>query len=387
MYIWEEQDWPEFKWDSARLIDPVGRAMFGLGEFQAVMRSLGFDAQLRVELKAMSADVIKTSAIEGETFSPESVRSSIARRLGLPDGGIRPTDYQIEGVVEVMLDVTRKFDKPLTEERLFGWHAALFPTGYSKMHKIDVGKWRQDSDGPMQVVSGSMGREKVHFEAPPARRLDYEMMRFLKWFNEDSVGMNGIFRAAVAHLWFVTLHPLDDGNGRTARAVADLAIAQMEGTGQRFYSMSSQIEREKRTYYDLLEKTQKGYMDITEWMDWFTQCYHRAILEAGKVTKLAVEKARFVAEFDMDTLSARQAKIVKRLLDGFEGNLNTSRYANMAGCSQDTAARDIADLENKGILVKNPVGGKKTSYSLKATGPQPHTPETALDPSTAPSPT
>lgn len=370
MYIWEANDWPSFRWNSEVLIGPVAEARFDQGRFLEAMGSLGFDAQLTSELEAMSADVIKTSAIEGEVLNPASVRSSISRRLGLSEAGLAPMDQKVEGVVEMMLDVTRNHAPALTVERIFGWHAALFPTGYSGISKIDVGRWRTDANGPMQVISGRYGRQKVHYEAPPAGGLEAEMARFLRWFNEDSRRLDGILRSGIAHLWFVTIHPLDDGNGRCARAVADLAIAQMEGTGQRFYSMSSQIERETKTYYELLEATQKGGLDITDWLEWFAQCYRRAVLDAEKTGKMVVDKARFLRRLaGGPALSERQAKIVRRLLDGFEGNLTSTRYASMAGCSQDTASRDIGDLIEKGILARNPGGGKRTSFSLTKRGP------------------
>ena len=365
MYIWEREDWPKFTWNADQLLDVIGDAKFAQGSFLKEMQSIGFDAQLESELKAMSADVIKTSAIEGEVLNPGSVRSSIARRLGLEEGGLHAVDKKVEGVVAMMLDVTRNYKAALTPERIFSWHAALFPTGYSGLTKIDVAQWRKDTHGPMQVISGSMVKQKLHYDAPPAARVAEEMNAFLKWFNSDSYNMNGIMRAGIAHLWFVTIHPLDDGNGRSARAVADLAIAQMEGTGQRFYSLSSQIEREKKTYYELLEKTQKGELDITEWLTWFGSCYQRAIVEAERATRQIIEKARFLKQHaEGPVLSKRQAKVVRRLLDGFEGNLTAKKYAALSKCSVDTATRDINDLIEKGVMIRNPGGSKNTSFSL-----------------------
>ncbi|MBK3745318.1 Fic family protein [Paraburkholderia aspalathi] len=365
MYIWEKPLWPAFRWDAERLIEPISAARFSQGRFLSSMENIGFDAQLQTELIAMSSDVIKSSAIEGEVLNPASVRSSIARRLGLDEGGLVPSDRKVDGIVEMMLDATRNFKSPLTRERLFGWHAALFPTGYSGLTRIDVGTWRNDAHGPMQVVSMSQRHQRVHYEAPPAPNVAGEMEAFLKWFNEDSQNCNGIIRAGIAHLWFVSIHPLDDGNGRSARAVADLAISQMEGTGQRFYSMSTQIEREKKTYYALLEETQKGDLGITDWLVWFSKCYHSSILEAEKATEMVVAKARFFKQnAEGPRLSERQSKVLRRVLDGFEGNLTAKKYAAIAKCSQDTASRDINDLVSRGILLKNPGGSKNTSFSL-----------------------
>lgn len=365
MYNWQRENWPSFTWDGNALLDPIARANFERGRYAAIMASIGIGEQQESELKAMSLDVIKTSEIEGEHLDPNAVRSSIARRLGIPEGGLRAADRQVEGVVDIMLDVTWKFAEPLTKERLFGWHGALFPMGRSGLHEIDVGMWRRDLDGPMQVVSGRPDRQIVHYEAPPAERLEAEMEEFIKWFNRAESTGNGILRAAIAHLWFVTIHPLDDGNGRTGRAVADLAIAQMERTGQRFYSMSSQIEKEKKTYYELLESTQNGGLDITEWIVWFADCYRRAILDAERVTKLTVEKAQFLTRPEvLRNMSPRQEKIVRKLLDGFEGNMTANRYGTIAKCSPDTATRDIKDLIAKGIMIQNEGGSKKTSFSL-----------------------
>ncbi len=366
MYVWQRSDWPGFHWDDAALGVVVAEARFRQGKFLGLMEAAGFDTRLQAELEATSEDVIKTSAIEGEVLNPASVRSSIARRLGIPDGGLAPTDRKIEGIVDMLLDATKRFDSALTQERIFGWHAGLFPTGYSGISKIDVGQWRTDREGAMQVVSNVYSpKPKIHYEAPPAARVSQEMAQFLEWFN-SSVDMDGLTRAGLAHLWFVTIHPLDDGNGRVGRAVADLAVAQMERTGQRFYSMSSQIEREKRAYYDILERTQKGDLDITEWLTWFTGCYQRAIEAVSNLTANVVNKAKFWRYMAAHpALSERQKKVLDKLLDGFEGNITTDKWRNMCKCSADTAQRDIADLVQRGLLAKNTSGGRSTSYSFR----------------------
>jgi Fic family protein len=281
-------------------------------------------------------------------------------------GALKPAGRDVEGVVEMMLDATRHYDQPLTSERLFAWHASLFPTGRSGMTKIGAGAWRDDSTGPMQVVSGAIGKEHVHFEAPKADRLDQEMRGFLHWFETDS-GIDPVLKAGMAHLWFVTIHPFDDGNGRIARAIADLALARSENSPQRFYSVSAQIRQERKAYYDILEETQKGTMDITPWMDWFLGCLGRAIGGAQFTLSAVLAKARFWERVQGVALNNRQRLVLNRLLDGFEGKLTTSKYAKLARCSQDTALRDILPLVERGILVRNPEGGRSTSYALAQT--------------------
>lgn len=363
MYIWQDDAWPGFTWDAARLLAPLGEARHKQGRLLGQMKRLGFDLQREAELRATVEDVVKTSEIEGETLDLASVRSSVARRLGLPDAGTAAPDRQVEGVVEMMLDAMHNHAVPLTAERLFGWHAALFPTGYSGLTRISVGMWRTDSEGPMQVVSGPIGRQKVHYEAPPASQAPVEMKRFLAWFN-DTPQVDGLLRSAIAHLWFVTIHPFDDGNGRIARAVADLALAQMESTGQRFYSMSAQIQRERARYYEILERTQKGSLDITEWLMWFLVCFGRAIDGADTESQSVLRKAEFWRRFAEEPLSARQKNVLNRFLDGFEGNLTARKWASLAKCSVDTAQRDINDLLARGLLMRNPGGSKRTSYSV-----------------------
>jgi Fic family protein len=327
------------------------------------MEALGFNLQQEAVLRTLTADVLKSSEIEGEKLDAEQVRSSIARRLGMVIGGLKPADRHVEGVVEMMLDATRHYDQPFTEERLFALHAAMFPTGRSSLTKIRVGAWRDDRSGPMQVVSGPIGREHVHFEGPKADQLDKEMKSFLDWF-ESERGIDPVLRAALAHLWFVTIHPFEDGNGRIARAVADTALARSEASPQRFYSMSAQIRQERSAYYDILEETQKGAMDITPWMEWFLGCLGRAI-EGSQTTLSAVPaKAQFWERIQGIQINDRQRLVINRLVDGFEGKLTSSKYAKLAKCSQDTAHRDILVLVDRGILVRNPEGGRSTSYSL-----------------------
>jgi len=327
------------------------------------MEALGFNLQQEAVLETLTADVLKSSEIEGEKLDAEQVRSSIARRLGMDIGALRPADRHVEGAVEMMLDATRHYKQPLTAERLFAWHASLFPTGRSGMTQIRAGAWRDDSTGPMQVVSGPMGKERVHFEAPKADRLVGEMGSFLNSF-EGNDPIDPVLKAGLAHLWFVTIHPFDDGNGRIARVIADMALARSENSPQRFYSLSAQIRQERNAYYDVLEQTQKGTMDVTPWMEWFLGCLGRAIDAAQVTLRSVLDKARFWDRIRGIQLNDRQRLVINRLLDGFEGKLTTSKYASLAKCSQDTAHRDILDLVDHGVLVRNPEGGRSTSYSL-----------------------
>ena len=330
------------------------------------MEGLGFQLREEAVLRTLTEEVLKSSEIEGEILDRDQVRSSIARRLGLDIGALTPADRDVEGVVEVMLDATQKYQDPLTEERLFGWHAALFPTGRSGMRKIRVGDWRDDSSGPMQVVSEPIGRERVHFQAPAAGRLPAEMSQFLGWFN-GPVATDPVLEAALAHLWFVTIHPFDDGNGRIARAVADLALARSDRSPKRFYSMSAQIRLERNDYYDILERTQKGALDVTPWMQWFLDCLDRAFDGAEAALAGVLRKASFWGAHAGESFNDRQRKVLNRLMDGFEGKLTSSKWAKIARCSQDTANRDINDLVKRGILAKDAAGGRSTSYSM--TGP------------------
>jgi len=327
------------------------------------MTGLGFRLQEEAVLNTLTEDVIKSSEIEGERLDKDQVRSSIARRLGMDIGALPQADRHVEGVVEMMLDATQRYSETLTYERLFGWHAALFPTGRSGMTKITVGGWRTDESGPMEVVSGPIGRERVHYQAPPAARLDVEMNPFIEWFNADEP-LDPVLKAAVAHLWFVTIHPFEDGNGRIARAIADMALARSEGSSRRFYSMSAQICIERKQYYDILEATQRGDLDITPWLSWFLECLGRALEGAGKILDTVLQKAEFWKSHSSETFNPRQRDMLNRLLDGFTGKLTSSKWAKIEKCSPDTALRDINDLLDRKILQKDPAGGRSTSYSL-----------------------
>jgi len=362
-YIHQRPGWPKLTWDTEALAGALAAVRHKQGRHLGRMESLGFDLRAEASLTALTDEVVKSSAIEGEHLNPEEVRSSIARRLGLDLAGLPRPSRDVEGVVEMMLDATRNFDAPLTEERLFGWHAALFPTGRSGMHRITVGAWRTGEADPMQVVSGPVGRERVHFEAPEARRLKTEMKRFLAWFNGPSE-VDPVLKAGVAHFWFVTIHPFVDGNGRIARAIADMALSQADGTKDRFYSMSSGIEKERKEYYRELESAQRGPLDITEWLAWFLGCLDRAIEDADRTLGSVLNKAKLWQRINRQPVNERQRKVINRMLDDFKGHLTTSKYAKLVKCSSDTALRDIRELVERRILLKNRGGGRSTSYRL-----------------------
>ena len=366
MYIWQRPEWPRFEQDTARLAEPLALARHAQGKLLGRMEALGFEMRSEATLRTLTEDVVKTSEIEGEILARDRVRSSIASRLGLHAGGLPVADRNVDGVVEMTLDATRSYAQPLTEERLFSWHAALFPTGHSGMRRIRVGQWRDDADGPMQVVSGPIGRRRVHYTAPAAERLGDEISAFLGWF-EGAHSTEPVLAAGLAHLWFVSVHPFEDGNGRIARAIADMALARSEASHERFYSMSAQIGQERNAYYDILEATQKGGLDVTDWQLWFLDCLGRAIGSARQILATVLAKAAFWEAHASDVLNERQVKILNRLLDGFEGKLTSSKWARMNRCSQDTANRDIRDLVDRGILVRGPAGGRSTSYELVAT--------------------
>lgn len=362
-YIWQADDWPNWRYDLAALAGPMAEVSRAQGLLLGRLADVGMALRDQASLSALTSDVVKTSEIEGEQLNVESVRSSIARRLGVDIGALAPVDRHVDGVVEMVLDATANCEAPVTRERLFGWHAALFPTGYSGLSKIEVGGWRDDARGPMQVVSGSIGRQRVHFEAPPADRLEAEMYRFLEWVNAAS-GEPPLIKAGLAHLWFVTLHPFDDGNGRIARAIGDLLLARADGSRQRFYSLSAQIQRERNAYYDILERTQKGTLDVTAWLAWFLEVLHRAVDQAQHTLDAVLAKARFWQRFAGMPMNERQVKLLNRLLDGFEGKLTTSKWAAIAKCSPDTALRDINELLAHGALRKSAAGGRSTCYEL-----------------------
>jgi Fic family protein len=367
VYIHQLPAWPNFTWDQHSLAGQLAAVRHRQGRLIGRMQALGFALREEAVLQTLTEDVIKSSEIEGEILDKTAVQSSIARRLGIEAAALPPADRHVEGVVEMMLDATQKFGDQLTRERLFGWHASLFPAGRSGMRKIIAGAWRDDGSGPMQVVSGIAGRERVHYEAPVAGKVEVEMKSFLDWFNGKDA-TDPVLKAALAHLWFVTIHPYDDGNGRIARAIADMSLARSEGSSQRFYSMSAQIWLERNTYYDLLETTQKGDLDITAWMKWFLACLDRAFDGAEKVLAVVFRKAEFWKQHSAAPLNERQRDIINGLLDGFEGNLTSSKWAMIEKCSPDTALRDINDLVQRGLLAKNQAGGRSTSYSL-AEGP------------------
>jgi Fic family protein len=362
-YIHQLADWPNFTWDDELLASQLAAVRHRQGRLLGRMEAMGFSLRTEAVLQTLTLDVLKSSEIEGEILNPDQVRSSIARRLGIEIAGSVPADRNVDGVVEMMLDATQNFEQPITQERLFGWHAALFPTGYSGISKIFVGNWRDDQNGPMQVISGPIGRERVHFEAPAAKQLKAEMKSFLAWLNQKP-NIDPVLQAALSHLWFVTIHPFEDGNGRIARAIADMMLARSEGTSQRFYSMSTQIRKERKAYYDILEHTQKGTMNITLWMDWFLSCLDRAIQGTEDTLARVFQKTRFWEKYSTFVFNERQRLMLNKLLNGFEGNLTTGKWAKIAECSQDTAARDIQALIEAAILIKNPGGGRSTSYSL-----------------------
>ena len=362
-YIHERTDWPNFTWDSAKLSPVLAEVRHKQGRLLGRMEGLGFQLRNEASLATLTSDVVKSSAIEGEVLSPELVRSSIARRLGIDIGGAASINRDVEGIVEMMLDATQRFAEPLTAERLFGWHASLFPTGRSGMHKITVGAWRPAEIGAMQVVSGAIGRENVHFEAPTAEKLESEMTALIQWF-ESRDEMDPVLRAALAHLWFVTIHPFEDGNGRIGRAIADMALARADGTKERFYSMSSQIEAERKDYYLNLEQSQRGTLDVTSWMEWFLGCLERAIAGADETLSKVLRKARIWDRVNQGLVNERQRAVINRLMDDFVGKLTSSKYAKLAKCSEDTALRDIRALMERGIFVQNEGGGRSTSYAL-----------------------
>ena len=362
-YVWQLRDWPHWSYDHKRLAPLLAQVHRAQGHLLGRMHELGLDLRDQATLRVLTEDVLKTSEIEGEKLNPDSVRSSIARRLGVEIGALAPTDRQVDGVVDMVLDATQRHNTLLTAERLFGWHAAMFPTGYNSLTKIRVGQWRDDAQGPMQVVSGPIHRQKVHYEAPPAHLLDAEMLDFLNWFNVDQHD-DPVIKAGLAHLWFVTIHPFEDGNGRIARAVGDMALARAEQSAQRYYSLSAQIQRERKDYYEVLERTQKGSIDVTGWLSWFLGTLGRAVVSSQTTLDAVLIKARFWQRWAGQPLNQRQVTLLNRLLDGFEGKLTSSKWATIAQCSPDTALRDITQLLDLGVLQKTPGGGRSTGYEL-----------------------
>jgi Fic family protein len=363
LYLYQRKDWPRFEWDAESLVPHLSAARYRQGLLLGKMRELGQVAKQQATLAALTEETVQSSAIEGEELNVESVRSSLARHMGLEAAGTRPADRSVEGIVEMMLDATRKYAQPLTEERLFGWHAALFPTGRSGMRKITAGAWRTKR---MQVVSGAEGKEKVHFEAPEAKAVGREMKALLTWYEAKTPEIESLLKAGLAHLYFVTIHPFDDGNGRIARAITEMSLARLENSEQRFYSMSSQIREERKQYYEILELTQRDGIDVTGWLAWFLECLTRAIDKANNLTEAVLAKEVFWRNLRQRSvgLSERQEKIINRLLDGFQGKLTTEKWAKLAKISHDTALRDIQDLIGKGILKQEDGGGRSTAYVL-----------------------
>ncbi|WP_191577182.1 Fic family protein [Achromobacter insolitus] len=369
LYIWQAPDWPQWRFDLNALAEPLANVSRAQGALMGRLRDVGMPLRDQASLGVLTDEVVKTSAIEGEVLNVASVRSSIARRIGVDIGALAPVDRHVEGVVEMVLDATGNCHAPVTRERLFGWHAALFPTNHSGMSRVNVGTWRTDTDGPMQVVSGPMGRQRVHFEAPAAARVDADMHAFLNWVNAPAHAAGGpvmpaLLKAGLAHLWFVTVHPFDDGNGRIARAIGDLLLARADGSPQRFYSLSAQIQRERNAYYAILENTQKDSMDVTPWLAWFLATLHRAVNQAHEVLDKVLAKTQYWRRWGAEPLNERQSKVLNRLLDGFEGKLTTTKWAAIAKCSPDTALRDITDLLNRNMLRKAAAGGRSSSYEL-----------------------
>ena len=360
LYIHQIQDWIQFYWEQDELFNLLAEVKQLQGKLLGKVELLGFELKDEANLETLIQDVVKTSEIEGEVLNPDLVRSSIAVRLGLDNLGIEHSNRNIDGVVEMMLDATQNSDKSLSDERLFGWHGALFPTGRSGLYKIEVAQWRT---GDMQVVSGGLGRENIHFEAPKPDRMEIEMQDFINWFNQEN-SLDSILKAAIAHLRFITIHPFDDGNGRIARAITDMQLSKSDGVNQRFYSMSSQINAEKKSYYTILERTQKGDLDITNWLKWFLDCLKEAIVASNTIIDKVVRKHQFFVNNATKATNERQRLILTKLLDGFEGNLTSSKYAKIAKTSPDTALRDINDLVEKGILLKADSGGRSTNYLL-----------------------
>jgi Fic family protein len=359
-YIYEYENWTEFTWQDKAINVLFGKVRLMQGKIIGQMNTLGFSAKKEATLTALTLDVVKSSEIEGELLNYDQVRSSIARRLGINTAGLVPSSRHIEGIVEMMLDATQRYSIPLTEKRLFGWHAALFPTGYSGPYKIQTGKYRT---GEMEIVSGAMGKEKLHYEAIKAGKVKAEMKAFLAWFNDDNT-LDPVLKAAIAHFWFIIIHPFDDGNGRIGRALTDMLLARAEGSGERFYSMSSQILIERKQYYQVLQKIQHSSGDITGWLEWFLQCLHNAMLATENTTQRIIRKAEFWKIHEHTPINERQRQMLNKLFEGFEGKLQTSKWAKITKTSTDTALRDIKDLVEKGILKQQKEVGRNASYEL-----------------------
>jgi Fic family protein len=363
MYIHQHRNWPHFTWENDELLAPLSEVRSILGRLYGRMESIGFKLRDEATLISLTTDVLKSSAIEGEHLNPEEVRSSIARRLGMDIAGLIPSKRDVDGVVEMMLDATQNYQDDLSDDRFFGWHSALFPSGRSGMHRITTGNYRTDEHGPMLVVSGPMGKESIHFEAPESSRVPQEMKQFIEWFNSTNT-VEPVIKAAIAHVWFITIHPMDDGNGRMARAIADLQLARVDQSNQRFYSMSNEIEKDKKKYYAILELTQRGDLDITPWILWFLECLLKSLKQTDSSLKTIFQKAKFWEIHRETRLNERQSNMINRLQGEFHGKLNTSKYAKISKCSQDTAYRDILDLISKNVFQQEEAGGRSTHYTL-----------------------
>ncbi len=363
-YIYQKSDWPKFYWNSDKLLNLLSEVRILQGKLLGYMKSLGFELREEANFETLTIDIIKTTEIEGEILDKEQVRSSLAKRLGIEIPNMIYSERHVDGVVDMMLDAISDYNEPLTRERLNNWHSSLFPIGRSGMHKIIVGNLRDDSNGPMQVVSGAMGKERVHYQAPNAEELDEELNQFIEWLNNFNE-IDPVIKTGIAHLWFITLHPYEDGNGRIARAITDMLLTKADGIKQRFYSMSSQIRLERKEYYLKLEEAQKGDLDITAWLEWFMTCLKRAIESSSQILNKVLLKNKFWTKYSTLIKNDRQKVLLNKLLDGFEGKLNTSKWAKIAKCSTDTALRDIQDLLDKDILEKEVGGGRSTSYKLK----------------------
>ncbi|MBP1638632.1 MAG: hypothetical protein H6Q17_215 [Bacteroidetes bacterium] len=365
-YIYQNADWPHFTWNNDLLLSTLSKVRNLQGRLMGKMEAIGFNLRNEAVLETLTLDVIKTTEIEGEILNLDQVRSSLAKHLGVDIGALNYSDRSVDGIVDLIMDATKNCNEPISADRLFSWHAALFPTGQSGLYKITVGSWRIDSTGPMQVVSGAMGKEQVHYQAPDSSVIPREMEQFMDWFNAKT-DLEPVLKAAIAHLWFVTLHPFEDGNGRIGRALTDMLLARSDGSTQRFYSMSSQIRKERKTYYDILERTQKGGLDITDWLSWFLNCLLNTLISSDAILAKVMSKAGFWKQHSTIILNERQRMMLNRLLDGFEGKLTSSKWAKITKCSQDTAIRDIQDLMNKAILKKEAAGGRSTNYELLIT--------------------
>ncbi len=363
-YIHDLPEWPEFTWDDAELAEPLAALRFRQGMLMGRMESLGLSLQLDATVENVTLDAVRSSRIEGEQLDADEVRSSVARHLGLETGGLTPSSPRVEGIVDIVVDATSNYRSPLTLDRLFGWHRALFPVSNRSRNIVRTGEFRTDEKGPMQVVSGAYGRERVHFQAPAAARLDEELSTFLGWFN-DETAVDPVVKAALAHFWFVTIHPFEDGNGRLARAIGDMALARADGTAQRFYSLSSQIQQERAAYYRVLESAQSGSLDVTAWLAWFFNMLDAAVAHSEAQLAAVMERKQFWESLEGISLNSRQLAMLRRLEAGFVGKLTAAKWARIMKTSPDTALRDLNDLIEKGVLARDPAGGRSTSYSLR----------------------